>query len=305
MSATESRIPPGVRYMVLSALGFSIMALFVKLAGKRLPTQEIVLSRAVIGLALSYVHLRRRRISPWGTRRGLLVVRGFLGLAGLFCFFYSVTHLPLAEATVIHYVNPVLTALLAALVLKEALRPQVLLSAAACLAGVLLVYRPAFLFGAATSGLDLLTVTIGLGGACFSALAYITVRTLSRTEDPLVIVFYFPLVALPATLPTVIGVALWPTPLEWLYLLGVGLFTQVGQVFLTKGLQHEPAGKAMTIAYIQVFFASAWGVIFFGDRLTAGTIGGALLILLGVALLGLRRSGAAQRPPVAGPETLD
>ena len=58
---------------------------------------------------------------------------------------------------------------------------------------------------------------------------------------------------------------MWPTPLEWLFLLLVGITAQGGQVFLTRGLQREPAGKATAIGYLQVVFAGLWGAVFFGE----------------------------------------
>ena len=73
------KLSRGVLYMAASALGFSAMSLLVKVTSARLPTGEIVLARAVITLALSYVMVARARLpppAPWGTRRAGLVLRG-------------------------------------------------------------------------------------------------------------------------------------------------------------------------------------------------------------------------------------
>jgi drug/metabolite transporter (DMT)-like permease len=96
--------------MVLAAFFFSVMSLLVKLVGARLPSQEVVFVRAAVSLVVAYGLLRRARPGNWGRRKGLLVVRGLLGFAALSCFFYAVIHLPLADATVIQYTNPVFTA---------------------------------------------------------------------------------------------------------------------------------------------------------------------------------------------------
>ena len=74
-----------------------------------------------------------------------------IGASGLGCLFYALALLPLAEATVIQYLHPVFTALLAALLLRERAGAGLLLSLALGVAGVLLVARPAFLFGAASA----------------------------------------------------------------------------------------------------------------------------------------------------------
>ena len=90
----------GVVYMLASSLAFSVMAVMVKLAGERLPNQEIVLVRAVLSLFLSYGLIRRAGIAPLGNNRLLLLLRGLFGYCALSCLVYSLTHLPLAEATV-------------------------------------------------------------------------------------------------------------------------------------------------------------------------------------------------------------
>lgn len=285
----------GLYLMVGAAFTFSLMALCVKLAGQTLPAEQLILFRAGIALLLSWVMLRRRAISPLGTHRGLLLFRGLAGFGGLSCYFYAVVHLPLADATVLQYLNPVLTALLAALVLGERLRWPEILGLVVSLTGVLLVTRPALLFGGET-GPDPFASAIALLGATFSAIAYVTVRKIGTRENPLVIVFWFPLVATPLALPAALRVWVWPSATGWALLLAVGLLTQVAQVMMTRGLQLEPAGRATAVSYLQVVFATLWGVVIFGERPDAWTLAGAALIVSSAFLL-LR--GARRKPPVA------
>ena len=270
--------------MVGAAFTFSLMALCVKLAGQTLPSEQLVLFRAGVALVLSWVMLRRRAISPWGTHRGLLALRGLAGFGGLSCYFYAVVHLPLADATVLQYLNPVLTAVLAAVVLGERLRWPEAASIAVSLTGVLLVTRPALLFGG-QAGPDPFASAVALLGAAFSAVAYVTVRKIGTREHPLVIVFWFPLVATPLSLPAVLEVWVWPTAPGWALLLAVGLLTQVAQVLMTRGLQLEPAGRATAVSYLQVVFATLWGVLVFGERPDAWTLCGATLIVSSAFLL--------------------
>ncbi len=269
----------GALLMITSALAFSVMTVFVKLAGERLPSQEIVVARAVISLVLSYALLRRAGISPWGHDRRWLWFRGLLGFAGLSCVYGAVTRLPLAEATVLQFLHPPMTALLAGYLLGEAISRRIVFASILSLAGILLVSRPAILFGNATAPLEPMWVAAALAGAFFSAAAYVVVRRLSAREDPLVIVFYFPLITLPAALPTVVNHAVWPVGLDWLWLLGVGIATQIGQVSLTRGLSYLPASKATALSYLQVVFAALWGLLIFGDQPDELTVlGGALVI---------------------------
>jgi drug/metabolite transporter (DMT)-like permease len=280
-------VSTGSLYMIGSALAFSVMTLLVKVAGQRLPSQEIVLARAVVSLVLSYALLRRGAINPWGRQPKLLVGRGLLGFLALSCVYYSVTHLPLAEATVIQYLNPAFTAVLAAFLLGESLGRPLLAASVLSLLGVALVARPTFLFGVGASSLDPVAVVVAVCGALLSSGAYVLVRRLSATEHPLVIVFYFPLVTVPVTLPVLWSHAVWPVGWEWLVLLGVGCATQAGQVWLTRGLSLEPASRAAALSYTQVLFATVWGASFFGEIPDLFTMLGALLIIGGTLTVGV------------------
>ncbi|HET7461691.1 MAG TPA: DMT family transporter [Longimicrobium sp.] len=275
--------------MVLSAFFFSLMSLLVKEVGTRIPTQEVVFARALVSMIVAYVLVRRARPGNWGHRKGLLVVRGLAGFSALSCFFYALIHLPLADATVIQYTNPVFTAWLGWLVLAEALSSGEAALSAAGLLGVLLIARPTFLFGGEMR-LDPVATVIGLLGAVFSAAAYVSVRKLGRTEHPTIIVFYFTLVTVPASLPgMLLSGAVWPRPAELLLLAGVGLTAVVGQLYVTRGLQLEPAGRATAIGYVQILFAAVWGMLFFHEFPDALSLLGAALVLVSVAVLARRR----------------
>jgi drug/metabolite transporter (DMT)-like permease len=288
--------------MVGAAFFFSLMSLGVKLSGARLPFQQVVLFRAAVALGLSWWLVRRAGVSPWGEggRRRLLFSRGVTGTLALCCFFWALVHLPLAEATVLQYLNPVLTALLAALVLREPLRLREGLSVAGSLGGLLLVARPAALFGAAAAPLDPLACAVAIAGACFSAISYVTVRRIGEREHPLVIVFWFPLVATPVALPLTLPVWLWPTPLEWVLLVGVGVVTQVAQVLMTRGLQLERAARASAVSYLQIVFAGVWGLLVLDEVPDVRTLAGAALIVASTLLLVERRAPPAP-PPASAP----
>ncbi len=274
--------------MALAAFFFSLMSLLVRVAGERLPSQQIVLARAFVSLVLSWMMLRRAGIEPWGNNRKLLFLRGLFGFGALSCFYWSLTHLPLAEATVFQYSNPVFTAVLAALLIGERMHGLDVLALAGCVLGVVLVARPAFLFGELVEPVPVLPVTIALLGALLSAGAYVIVRHLGASENPLVVVLWFPLIATPLSIPPVVTRWVWPTAWEWLALLGVGVTTQIAQVLMTRGLQLEPAGRATAMSYLQIVFASAWGMLLLGEHPAPFTWTGALIIGACVVLIAVR-----------------
>ncbi len=279
----------GVLYMAISALGFSAMSVLVKVASADLPTGELVLARAVATLVLSYAMVRAAGLSPWGHRRRLLALRGLLGFSALACYYGALGRLALADATVLQNTVPVFTALLAWWLLGERIGWGVALAIACGLGGVLLVTNPGGARG------DALGAALALGGAVISATAYVTVRKLSRTEHPLVIVLYFSLIATPLALPWAASEWVRPTAQQWLLLAAIGATTQIGQVFLTMGLAIEKAGRATAVGYLQICFAIGWQLLVFGTEPTLGTLVGAALIILGT--LAVQATARAAPPP--------
>ena len=254
--------------MVQAAFWFAVMAMLVKLAGERgLPTMQIVLARASVTLALSVIGLIRARQRPWGTNNRLLVMRGVFGSIGFMCFYAAVNHLPLAEATVIHHISPILTAVIAALWLGEKLEGRVLLGMTLAFAGVVMIAQPTTLFGveAHTADVPWRYVLVGVLGALFASFAYAAVRKLGATEPPILVVFYFPAVAVPVSLPFAISEWVWPDAEGWLLLVSVGAATQAAQLALTKGLARERAGRATSVGYLQIAFAVAFGAALFNQ----------------------------------------
>lgn len=303
----------GYFYVATAAFTFSLMAVQVKIGGRTLPVEMLMLGRCAVTLVLSIATLRLRGIPLRGNNERLLVWRGLFGLTGLVSWFYAVTKLPLADVTVIHFMHPVLTTMLAAKWLDEKVTTPHLIALGFGLVGTMLVARPPFLFGPAAlgaealgagalgagtlgagPGLDTLGLVAAVVSAIASACAYVLVRRASRTDDPDVIVFYFPLVATPILAPFVLARWVWPTPFEWLLLGTIGLTTHVSQVLLTRGIALVSAGRATTLGYTQVLYAATWGVLLFGERPALSTLLGAFALgVAAVFLLRGSRNGAA------------
>ncbi len=278
VSRHDSSLPVGLLYMMGAAFFFSVMSLLVKWVGQRLPTFEIVMVRSVLMLIFAYGHLCWLGRDPWGHDRPRLLLRGVLGFCALSCFYYSITHLPLADATLLQYLNPIFTALIAALFLGEAIRTLEIGGMVASLVGVALIQQPPFLFGG-EARLAAFPVMVALGGALFSAGAYVTVRSLRSTEHPIVIIFFFSLVAAPASVPLAWSSAIVPRGGEWGLLIAIGVVTYVAQICLTRGLQLEKAGRATAITYLQIVFAFGWDMLIFDQYPTALSSLGAVLIV--------------------------
>ena len=278
--------------MLVGAFWFSVMSVLVKLAGRRLPSMEIVFFRGLLTLAMSYAIVKRARIAPvLGVNRRLLLQRGILGAAALACFLFSLTHLPLAESTLIQYMNPVFAILVAHWWFGERMGPGEWIALVASLVGVLLITRPAFLFGGVASGIHPGHALIALMGAAFSGSAYATIRQMPN-ERPEVVVLYLPLMSVPMSLPFIASNWHAPTGEEWLLLIGIGLATQLAQMSMTKGLQVEKTARATMVGYVQIIFAGTWGALLFSEAITWWTVLGAVIVLAGMLSLLLVRKEA-------------
>ncbi|EJE8734173.1 DMT family transporter [Vibrio vulnificus] len=284
LSNLKSAFPLGVRYMILSALGFALMSASVKYVSVHgIPLFEIVAARALVSLIISYLDVKRKGISVWGNNKRWLFARGAVGTLALMCVYYAVTALPLAEATILQYVHPVFTALLAVLFLKERVQPATLACIVLCLLGVFTMVYPSF-DASGVSELPMLSVGIALLGAFGSSIAYVIVRKLSRTEDSSVIIFYFPLVALPVSAMLIGDDFVVPDVALILVLILVGIFTQIGQFGLTKAMQTQTAGNASAYSYVQIVFSALLGVVLFNEVPSIWTLLGGSLIVIGALI---------------------
>lgn len=273
-----------VWYMLISALGFSLMAACVKeVSGLGIPVLEIVAVRSIVSAIISYADIKRKKIPLFGHNKPLLVARGTVGTFALVCVYYAVITLPLAEATVLQYLHPVFTAVLALFFLKEIIQRSTVLCIIISLLGLFVIIQPNLQID---NGVHYpwFSIAAGVLGAFGSAVAYVIVKKLTKTDDSSVIIFYFPLVALPISIIMLGDDFVMPSLTALGILILVGIFTQVGQVGLTKALHCADANKATAYAYIQVLFSVFIGWAYFSEVPVLTTVVGGGLIMVGALI---------------------
>ncbi|KAF9427556.1 hypothetical protein BGZ94_004670 [Podila epigama] len=266
----------GLIYMTLSALFFSFMSLLVSLTAKSLPSFQIVLIRGIIQTILGVAACWYLGISAWGNPgvRFLLFCRGLAGSFGLGFFFYALSVLPLADATVIFFLGPVFTAILARIVLKEPFTPLDALAAVVSMVGVILVAKPSALFppSPSLSRLSLSAVASddserrlfgalsAVCGAMCSAVAYVIVRKIGKQgAHSMQHVTYFGVVSCFVSLLGLYvlqgGYVQPEGALMWSGLLALGVSAFVGQILLNSGLQLSPIGPGTLMRMNDIVFA--------------------------------------------------
>lgn len=266
----------GVVNMLGASLAFSFMQLCVKYL-PHLPAVELVFFRSLVSISICLVMIKKLKLNPLGNNRKVLLMRGIFGTIALSMFFYTLQQIPLASAVTIQYLSPIFTALFAAIFLKEKMKLRQWIYFAIAFCGVALL-----------KGFDervsLSFMLVGIASAMFSGIAYTCIRQLKETEHPVVVVFYFPLIATP--IMGALSYFQWVRPIgkDWLLLLLMGVFTQIAQVLMTKGLQSAVVNKIISVKYIGTFWALAFGYILFGESYSWLSIIGILLVIVGVVL---------------------
>lgn len=192
------RVALGMMWYALSSVFFSGMGICAKQLGRLgYPVWEITLFRAILILSCSLsvlfhagalpatkcqlvrhcrctlggeqAHTHAAGDNPLGNRRFMLVLRGTAGFGSVTCYFFACQLLPIADATTLTFLAPLIVAILSPALLKERMSPATLVVIPVCLAGVLLITQPAFLFGTHARSLSGLGIALGLMQPFFSA----------------------------------------------------------------------------------------------------------------------------------------
>ncbi len=262
--------------MLIAGFSFAIMNVFVKLVS-HLPTMEVVFFRAVFSFLATYLILKKMKIPVLGHRKNLLFYRGVAGCLGLIGSYYTLQNIPLASAVTLNYLSPLFTALMGIFLVQQKLKPVQFLFFALALAGVVLIrgFDPRVTF---------LDVCVGLGAAFFAGLAYNIIAMLKTAEHPLVIMFYFPMVTLPIT--AIYCLFHWEMPqgTDWLYLLFIGIMTQIAQYYMTRSYQTANLAKVSILNYLGVVYALLAGYFLFDETYNVLSLLG-ILVIIGAVLL--------------------
>jgi drug/metabolite transporter (DMT)-like permease len=266
----------GVIYMLISTLSFSLMNICIKVTG-RIPFFELILFRSIISLVLSFYYIRKNNLSLYGNNKKDLILRGIFGTIALSLLFASLQNLPLASAATISYLGPIFTAIFAIYILKEKVKPIQWFFFLIAFSGVVLIKG-------FDNNVDGIYVLAAVASAVFSGLAYNMVRKLRTTDHPVVVVFYFPVVAIPFML--ILSILYWVPPIgnEWLLIIAIGLLAHIGQIYLSKALYLENAARISSIQFLGIITAILFSVFMFKEQYSFANLVGIIFVTLGVVM---------------------
>ena len=269
--------------MLISALGFTLMSVTVKYL-KDIPLFEKVLFRNLVSLVIAFYLIKRSSSPVFGQKKNqlALLARAGFGLAGVILNFYAISHLTLADSTMLGKLSPIFVTIMACLFLKEKIDKEQIIGIFITFGGALLVIKPEF-------SLSIIPSLAGLLSAASAGIAYTLLRYLKDKESPDTIVFYFSVVSVVGTLPFVLNDYIMPNSTQLMLLLATGLFASIGQFGITYAYKYSKATEVSIYNYSAIVFGIILGFIFFHeipDMLSL--LGGAIII--GVAYYTFRHN---------------
>lgn len=227
-----------------------------------------------------------------------LFFRGFLGSNAMILLFYAVQQMPLADATVIMFSNPVFTALLAWIFLKERCTIWDAVFTVFTLTGVVLIARPPFLFGERVAGLEadyyshIKGTAAAFAGAVGAACTMVILRKMGKSVHYYLSVWYYAVIGLVECVVTLFVLGEWRLPScgadRWIMML-IAVLGIAGQTFLTKALQVEKAGPVALMRTTDVVLAFIFQFLFLNRKPTWWSLGGALCVVSSTTGVALRK----------------
>lgn len=266
--------------MVAAALLFALMGAMVKLLSQSLPNAMTVFLRSALSLMVLLPPMLKRGVGQLRTRHlREHIVRGSFGMAGMYCFFFVIAKLGLAEALLLNYSLPLFIPLVERVWLGEPTPRGIWKPLSIGLLGLVFILKPGL-------GLFQPAALVGVMGAVFAAIAQVGVRRLTLTESVRTIVFYFSACSTFIAL----GPALfaWKTPGfdSWPIILAMVVSGTVAQLSMTRAYQLAPAAQVGPFIYGSVAFAACFDWALFSRHPDVlSSLGTALVIGAGILVL--------------------
>ncbi len=249
----------GVILIIMSALCFALMNMFVRLSGD-IPTVQKSFFRNFVALIFAFIILKKNHI-PLRWKKGNLkfhLIRASCGTLGILCNFYAVDHMNISDASMLNKMSPFFTLIFSFIFLKEKVKPFQCILVAVAFIGSLFIIKPVFI------GIELIPALLGFMGGMGAGAAYTAVRHLGQKgEKGPFIVFFFSLFSCLVTLPYIIFNFEPMNLTQILYLICAGLSAAGGQFFITSAYFYSPAKEISVYDYSQIIFAAALGMVVF------------------------------------------
>lgn len=281
--------------MLGSTLFFAVMTVAIRLASETLHTFEVAFFRNFFGVIAALPLLARH--GPGLLRTAELpryFIRCLVGIGSMFCGFWAIGHLPLAQAVSLSYSTPLFVTIAAVWWLGEQVRARRWAAVIVGFIGVLVIVRPG------TEGFTAGSL-VAIAAAVLSGIVSIQIKQLSRTEPADRIVLWTTLLWVPLSLGPALFVWEWPQGITWLWIAAAGLLGTSGHMLWTRALKLGDVSALTPISFMQLPVVALFGFLLFDEAVDRWTAIGALIILGSNAYIAHREAQLARRRATTAP----
>lgn len=272
--------PPSKPKAALWMAGWLSLMLVVAVAGREATRElnvfQLMEIRSSLGLLMLYPLIRASGgFAALRTSRPLMHAgRGLIHYAAQLGWFFALTLIPLGQVVSIEFTMPIWTAILAASLLGERMTLWKILAIALGLVGVFIIVRPTT--GAINPGqLIALAAAVGFG----SSVAMM--KSLTRTETTVAIVFWMLVVQSAAGAVPALSTWAWPSAWVWACAIAIAFSGTFSHFCMARAMLYADATVVLPMDFLRVPLTAAAGWLLYGERMDAFTVLGATLILAG------------------------
>ncbi len=281
--------------MLGSTLLFALMVVAIRLAAATLHTFEIAFFRNFFGLVAALPLLLRH--GPGLLRTTQLpryFIRCLVGVVSMFCGFWAIGHLPLAQAVSLSYSAPIFVTIAAVIFLHEQVRARRWAAVVLGFIGVLVIVRPG-------SGDFSAGTLVAVTAALLSGIVSIQIKQLSYTEPADRIVLLTTAIWVPMSLLPALLVWQWPQGITWLWVVAAGFLGTGGHMLWTRALKIGDVSALTPISFMQLPVVAVFGYLLFGEAVDRWTALGAGIIFAANAYIAHREARLARRHATTAP----
>ncbi len=274
---TPQRVPVSIHsraaLLMLGSTGFfALMVITIRLASESLHTFEIAFFRSFFGMLAALPLLLKHGPGLLRTQQlPRYFIRCVLGTVSMFCGFWAIGHLPLAQAVSLSYSTPLFVTIAAVVWLGEQVRIRRWSAVILGFIGVLVIVRPGT---AEFSSASLVAVS----AAIISGIVAIQIKQLSYTEPADRIVLLTTILWVPMSLLPALWVWEWPHGIVWLWVVLAGVLGTGGHMLWTRALKLGEVSALTPISFMQLPIVVVLGYLLFGEQLDRWTVLGAAII---------------------------
>ncbi|MCK5779900.1 MAG: DMT family transporter [Psychrilyobacter sp.] len=264
-----------------STMFFYLMTVLVKFitVGENISGTQVSFFRFFIGFIIVNIGMMKNGYNIKMVNKKAVLSRAILSSLSILLFFIVIQHSTATKGNIYNLTYPIFVVALGPIFLKdEKWTLKSIIGVIISFGGILFISGIGF---GSFEAVDILGIIMGT----IAGLGIIALREARKTDDPNTILFYLMVSGLIITAIPFGNTFNMPTSIEWLYIIGMGTFSYLGQYTLTHGFKYVKAVEGSLISESRIFVSAICGVLFLGEKFTYPMFIGGILIFTGIVVV--------------------